>query len=81
MRDGLRVYDADTHVNPAAEVLERYVDPSFHRAWPSWPPPDPMGRPQATASGTATGWRRQAPDGSLGRWVHSPRAPAEVARG
>src|SRR5277367_2313313 len=29
MKDGLRVYDADTHVNPAAEVLERYVDPSF----------------------------------------------------
>jgi len=29
MRDGLRVYDADTHVNPAAEVLERYVDASF----------------------------------------------------
>ena len=27
MKDGLRVYDADTHVNPAAEVLERYVDP------------------------------------------------------
>jgi predicted TIM-barrel fold metal-dependent hydrolase len=26
MKDGLRVYDADTHVNPAAEVLERYVD-------------------------------------------------------
>jgi hypothetical protein len=29
MRAGLRVYDADTHVNPAAEVLERYVDPGF----------------------------------------------------
>jgi hypothetical protein len=29
MRDDFRVYDADTHVNPAAEVLERYVDPSF----------------------------------------------------
>jgi len=29
MRDGFRVFDADTHVNPAAEVLERYVDPSF----------------------------------------------------
>jgi predicted TIM-barrel fold metal-dependent hydrolase len=29
MRNGFRVYDADTHVNPAAEVLERYVDPSF----------------------------------------------------
>ena len=29
LRDGLRVYDADTHVNPAAEILERYVDGSF----------------------------------------------------
>src|SRR5881296_3323903 len=29
MRDGLKAWDADTHVNPAAEVLERYVDPSF----------------------------------------------------
>jgi uncharacterized protein len=29
MRQGLRVYDADTHVLPAAEVLERYVDPQF----------------------------------------------------
>jgi predicted TIM-barrel fold metal-dependent hydrolase len=29
MRAGLRAWDADTHVNPAAEVLERYVDPSF----------------------------------------------------
>src|SRR6516162_8819217 len=29
MKDGFRVYDADTHVNPAAEVLERYVDPGF----------------------------------------------------
>jgi predicted TIM-barrel fold metal-dependent hydrolase len=26
MKNGFRVYDADTHVNPAAEVLERYVD-------------------------------------------------------
>src|SRR5262249_38009886 len=29
MRAGLRAWDADTHVNPAAEVLDRYVDPSF----------------------------------------------------
>jgi len=29
MRAGLRVYDSDTHVNPAAEVLEGYVDPGF----------------------------------------------------
>src|SRR5438034_1090775 len=29
MKNGFRVYDSDTHVSPAAEVLERYVDPSF----------------------------------------------------
>jgi predicted TIM-barrel fold metal-dependent hydrolase len=29
MRNGFHVYDSDTHVNPAAEVLERYVDPAF----------------------------------------------------
>jgi uncharacterized protein len=29
MRSGFRVYDSDTHVLPAAEVLERYVDPGF----------------------------------------------------
>jgi hypothetical protein len=34
MRDGLRAWDADTHVNPAAEVLDRYVDPSFRPRLP-----------------------------------------------
>src|ERR1700745_1827435 len=29
MKNGFRVYDADTHVSPSAEVLERYLDPSF----------------------------------------------------
>src|SRR5437879_1407621 len=29
MKNGLRAWDSDTHVNPAAEVLERYVDPGF----------------------------------------------------
>ena len=29
MRDGFRAFDADTHVNPAADVLDRYVDPAF----------------------------------------------------
>jgi predicted TIM-barrel fold metal-dependent hydrolase len=29
MRNGLRIYDSDTHVLPAAEVLERYVDRGF----------------------------------------------------
>jgi len=29
MRNGFRAWDSDTHVNPAAEVLDRYVDPGF----------------------------------------------------
>src|SRR5262249_51127321 len=29
VRGGLRAFDADTHVNPAADVLDRHVDPSF----------------------------------------------------
>jgi hypothetical protein len=46
MRDGLRVYDADTHVNPAAEVLERYADPSFRSRLADLAPYRvPVGRP------------------------------------
>jgi hypothetical protein len=29
MKDGFRVFDTDTHVNPSAEVLDKYVDPDF----------------------------------------------------
>ena len=29
MKHGFRVYDIDTHILPAAEVIERYVDPDF----------------------------------------------------
>ena len=29
MKDGLRVFDADTHVEPTAEVLDKYVDLVF----------------------------------------------------
>jgi hypothetical protein len=29
MKDGLRVFDSDTHVEPTAEVLDQYVDPGF----------------------------------------------------
>src|SRR5580704_12672632 len=34
MRNGFRVYDADTHVSPSAEILERYVDPAFRARLP-----------------------------------------------
>src|SRR5436305_14824513 len=29
MKNGFRVYDTDTHIDPGADVLERYVDPGF----------------------------------------------------
>ena len=29
MRDGYKVIDMDTHVNPSIEVLEKYVEPGF----------------------------------------------------
>ena len=29
MKDGYKVIDMDTHVNPSMEVLEKYVDPGF----------------------------------------------------
>ena len=29
MKEGFRVYDTDTHINPGADVLEKYVDPGF----------------------------------------------------
>ncbi|HJU15858.1 MAG TPA: amidohydrolase family protein [Stellaceae bacterium] len=38
MRNGWRVCDADTHVNPAAEVLDRYVDPDFRPRLPELEP-------------------------------------------
>jgi hypothetical protein len=29
MKKGYKVIDADTHVTPSFEVLEKYMDPSF----------------------------------------------------
>jgi len=34
MRNGFQVYDTDTHVMPAAEVLQQYVDPEFRPRLP-----------------------------------------------
>ena len=38
MKNGFRVYDSDTHVNPAAEILEKYVDPEFRPRLPELAP-------------------------------------------
>ena len=34
MKNGLRVYDSDTHINPVAEILDKYVDPDFRPRLP-----------------------------------------------
>ncbi len=38
MRDGYKIIDMDTHVNPAHEVLEKYMEPSFRPRQPEFKP-------------------------------------------
>ena len=38
MKNGFQVYDSDTHINPAAEVLDKYVDPDFRSRLPELAP-------------------------------------------
>ena len=38
MKDGFRVFDADTHVEPTAEVIDQYVDPGFRARLPELTP-------------------------------------------
>ena len=38
MKNGFRVYDSDTHINPAAEILDKYVDPDFRARLPDLAP-------------------------------------------
>ena len=58
MKNGFRVYDSDTHVNPAAEVLERYVDPGFRPRLAELNPiasPSDKGRSAASRACTTIG--------------------------
>ena len=58
MKNGFRVYNSDTHVNPAAEVLERYVDPGFRPRLAELEPyrlPSDKGRSAASRACTTTG--------------------------
>ena len=80
MRAGLRVWDADTHVNPAAEVLDRYVDPAFGRASPNWRPTgsprpdDRAGRPDTHIPRRHQVLPADPGRGGAARDVHRPRA-------
>ena len=29
VKNGFRIYDTDTHIDPGSDVLEKYVDPGF----------------------------------------------------
>ena len=37
MKNGFKVWDSDTHVEPSAEVIDKYLDPGFRNRLP--PPP------------------------------------------
>src|ERR1700693_5937922 len=34
MLDGFKVWDSDTHVEPSAEVIDKYLDPGFRNRLP-----------------------------------------------
>ena len=36
MRDGFKIFDSDTHLNPMAETLEPYFDPAMRKRLPEW---------------------------------------------
>ena len=36
MRDGFKIFDSDTHLNPLAETLEPYFDAAMLKRLPEW---------------------------------------------
>ena len=36
MRDGFKIFDSDTHLNPMAETLEPYFDATMRARLPEW---------------------------------------------
>src|SRR5438445_4166702 len=36
MRDGFKIFDSDTHLNPMAETLEPYFDAAMRKRLPEW---------------------------------------------
>ena len=57
MKNGFRVYDSDTHVLPAAEVIERHVDPDFRPRLVELAPYRAPIRQSAEYSGSLHGYR------------------------
>ena len=59
MRNGFKVFDTDTHVLPAAEVIERYVDPDFRPRLKELEPYRTPMRQSAEYQGALQGYRVQ----------------------
>ena len=70
MKNGFRVFDADTHVEPSAEVIDKYVDPGFRPRLPELAPyrqPIRPGSPAARPAGTSTATARSPISASSAR--------------
>src|ERR1041385_7481606 len=59
MRRGFKVFDTDTHVLPAAEVIEHYVDPDFRPRLKELEPYRTPMRQSAEYEGALHGYRIQ----------------------
>ena len=59
MKNGFKVFDTDTHVMPAAEVIERYVDPVFRPRLKELEPYRTPMRQSAEYQGALHGYRIQ----------------------
>jgi predicted TIM-barrel fold metal-dependent hydrolase len=77
MRGGFKAWDADTHVNPSAEVLDRYVDPGFR---PRLPELEPYKAASSQIGGTP-GWHQYRVGTKLYRRILGEGGPHETFTG
>src|ERR1043165_8148029 len=77
MRGGFNAWDADTHVNPSAEVLDRYVDPGFR---PRLPELEPY-RAASSPIGGNPGWHPYRVGTKLYRRILGEGGPHETFTG
>ena len=67
MRNGFRVYDTDTHIDPGADVLEKYVDPGFRARLGDLAPYKAKVKSRTVDGGERTTYHfeRERPDGTV----------------
>jgi len=77
MRGGFKAWDADTHINPSAEVLDRYVDPDFRARLPELEPY----RMASSQIGGTPGWHQYRVGTKLYRRILGEGGPHETFTG